>query len=199
MIRVLVRDNHYKLETGLEFIAVYDDINIEEALMHKFKPLFIALISIVFTFVSMGLLPEVGHAEPTARIFTVAMDSSPVGMWKTLDDKTGEAKSFIKVWTDKGELFGRIEKLVRKPGENPNPLCDKCTGDNKDKPVIGMTVMWGLKEDGEEWNGGQILDPDDGKIYKCKVELVDGGKKLEVRGFIGFALIGRTQTWVRAE
>lgn len=167
--------------------------------MHTFKPLFIGLISIVFTFGAMGLLPEACQAEPTARPLTVAMDSSPVGMWNTLDDKTGEARSVIKVWTDKGELVGRIEKLFRKPDENPNPLCDKCSGENKDKPVIGMKVMWGLKQDGDEWNGGHILDPDDGKIYKCKVELVDGGKKLEVRGFIGFALIGRTQIWVRAE
>ncbi len=167
--------------------------------MPKFKHLSIGLISIVFVCGAVGLMPEVGNAEPTAKPFTVAMSTSPVGMWKTLDDKTGEARSLIKVWTEKGELLGRIEKLYQKPGENPNPLCDKCSGENKDKPIIGMTVMWGLEEDGDEWNGGQILDPDDGKIYKCKVQVVEGGQKLEVRGFIGFALIGRTQTWVRAE
>ena len=128
-----------------------------------------------------------------------AADLSPVGLWKTLDDKTGEARSFIKVWTDKGELFGRIEKLVRKPDENPNPLCDKCPGDKKDKPIIGMMVMWGLKQDGNTWRGGTLLDPDDGKTYKSKVKVIDGGRKLEVRGFIGVSLIGRTQTWVRAE
>jgi uncharacterized protein (DUF2147 family) len=167
--------------------------------MITFKHLFNGLISVFFVCGAVGLLPEVGNAEPAPRPFTVAMNSSPVGMWKTLDDKTGEARSVIKVWTEKGELSGQITKLFRKPDENPNPLCDKCTGENKDKPVIGMTIMWGLKQDGDEWNGGQILDPDDGKIYKCKVEVVEGGKKLEVRGFIGFALIGRTQTWVRAE
>ena len=128
-----------------------------------------------------------------------AADLSPVGLWKTVDDKTGEARSFIKVWIDKGELFGRIEKLVRKPDENPNPLCDKCPGDKKDKPIIGMTVMWGLKQDGNTWRGGTLLDPDDGKTYKSKVKVIDGGRKLEVRGFIGVSLIGRTQTWVRAE
>lgn len=167
--------------------------------MHVSKHLLIGLISVVFVYGAVGLPSDVGNAESVAQPIMVAMDSSPVGMWKTLDDKTGEAKSLIKVWTEKGELMGQIEKLFRKPGENPNPLCDKCSGENKDKPVIGMTVMWGLKEDGDEWSGGHILDPDDGKIYKCKVELVDSGKKLEVRGFIGFALIGRTQTWVRAQ
>ena len=129
----------------------------------------------------------------------IAADLSPVGMWKTLDDKTGEEKSFIKVWIDKGELFGKIEKLVRKPGENPNPICDKCPGDNKDKHTIGMTILWGFKQDGGKWSGGYLLDPDDGKTYKGKIEVKDGGKKLEVRGFIGISLIGRTQTWVRAE
>ena len=181
------------------YYTAYDGINLKEALMITSKPLFITLISVLFVWGAVGLLPEVCNAEPPARVITVAMDSSPVGMWQTLDDKTGEARSLIKVWTEKSELSGRIEKLFQKPDENPNPLCDKCTGENKDKPIIGMKVMWGLTQDGEEWNGGQILDPDDGKIYKCKVELVDGGKKLEVRGFIGFALIGRTQTWVRAE
>ena len=167
--------------------------------MHIFKHLFTWLVGFVFVFVTSALLPELGNADPGAQVFKVAANSSPVGMWKTLDDKTGEARSFIKVWTEKGELFGKIEKLVRKPDENPNPLCDKCPDEKKNKPVIGMTVLWGLKQDGDEWTGGYILDPDDGKTYNCKVELVDGGKKLEVRGFIGFALIGRTQTWVRAE
>ena len=163
------------------------------------KTVYLGLISLVFTFGAMGLLPALCEGEPTAKPLMVAMESSPDGMWKTLDDKTGEARSVIKVWTDKGELFGKIEKLFGNPGEDPNPLCTLCSDDKKDKPIIGMKIMWGLKKDGDEWNGGHILDPDDGKVYKCKVQVVDGGKKLKVRGFIGFSLLGRTQTWVRAE
>ena len=167
--------------------------------MFTFKNFFIGLFSLVFTYGAAALLPEVCHAESNPKPLIVAMNSSPEGMWKTIDDKTGEARSVIRVWTDKGELLGKIEKLFRKPGEDPNPLCTECKDDKKDKPVIGMTILWGLKQDGDEWNGGHVLDPDDGKVYKCKVQLAEGGKKLEVRGFIGFSLIGRTQTWVRAE
>ena len=135
----------------------------------------------------------------TQSVPASAANPSPVGLWKTLDDKTGEPKSFIKVWIDKDELFGRIEKLVLKPGENPHPLCDECSGDKKDKPVIGMTVLWGLKQEGQMWSGGFVLDPDNGTTYNSKVEVIDGGGKLEVRGFIGLSLFGRTQTWMRAE
>ena len=124
---------------------------------------------------------------------------SPVGLWKILDDKTGENKCFIKVWIDQGELFGRIETLVLKSGENPHPLCYECSGDKKDKPVIGMTVLWGLKQDGQMWSGGFVLDPNNGTTYTSKVEVKDGGGKLEIRGFTGFSLFGRTQTLVRAE
>jgi uncharacterized protein (DUF2147 family) len=129
----------------------------------------------------------------------MAENLSPVGLWKTVDDKTGEARSFLRIWLDKGELFGKVEKLIRKPGENPNPLCDECSGDKKDKPIMGMTIMWGLKQDGETWSGGHILDPDNGTTYKCRVKIVDGGEKIDVRGYIGFSLLGRSQIWHRAE
>ncbi|MEF9942731.1 MAG: DUF2147 domain-containing protein, partial [Burkholderiaceae bacterium] len=77
--------------------------------------------------------------------------------------------------------------------------CDQCSGARKDQPVIGMTILWGLKNEGDEWTGGEILDPKNGKTYKAKAKLVDGGKKLEVRGFLGISLFGRTQTWVREQ
>ena len=122
---------------------------------------------------------------------------SPVGTWKTIDDKTGKVKSVVQIAEANGELQGKVEKVFSPPAESENPVCDKCAGERKDKPVIGMTIMWGLKQDGDEYTGGQILDPAEGKIYKCKIKVEDGGHKLHVRGFIGFALIGRTQTWVR--
>ena len=146
---------------------------------------------------SVGLL--IGMIVLGQSVPASAANPSPVGLWKTLDDKTGEPKSFIKVWIDKGELFGRIETLVLKSGENPHPLCDKCSGDKKDKPVIGMTVLWGLKQDGQMWSGGFVLDPNNGTAYDSTVEVIDGGGKLEVRGFIGLSLFGRTETLVRAE
>jgi len=129
----------------------------------------------------------------------LAGNGSPAGMWKTIDDKTGEAKSIMKVWEENGVVYGKIEKLILKPGEDPNPLCDKCQGKFKNKPVLGMTIMWGLKKDDDEYSGGFIMDPDNGETYKCLIRVKDGGKKLEVRGYIGFSLIGRSQYWIKTQ
>ena len=126
-----------------------------------------------------------------------AQNLSPEGHWKTISDKTGEARSFVKIWIDKGKLLGKIDKLIRKPGQDPNPLCKKCQGEKKDQPIIGMTILWDLTQDDDEWNGGYILDPDNGKSYRCIVKVVDNGRKLHVRGYIGFSLFGRTQAWHR--
>jgi len=132
-----------------------------------------------------------------ATTFVHAASTSPEGMWRTIDDDTGEAKSLVKIWVEDGELMGRIDKLLN-PSE-PNPTCDKCKGKRKDQPIEGMTFVWGLEKSGDLWKGGIILDPSKGKEYKAKLEVIEGGSKLEVRGFIGFALIGRTQVWERVE
>jgi uncharacterized protein (DUF2147 family) len=129
----------------------------------------------------------------------MAQDGTPVGVWKTIDDETGKPKSLVRITESNGELRGKIEKLFREPGEDPNPKCEKCEGTLKDQPVIGMTIITGMKKDGSEYNGGQILDPNNGKVYKSKLTLVDGGKKLDVRGYIGVPMLGRTQTWIRQE
>ncbi len=122
---------------------------------------------------------------------------SPVGTWKSFDDKSGEPKSIIEISDNGGTLEGRIVKLFRKPGEDPDPVCDKCTDDRKGQKVVGMTILTGLKPDGDEWSGGKILDPKNGKVYSAKLSLVEGGSKLNVRGFLGFSLLGRTQVWER--
>ena len=133
-----------------------------------------------------------------ASVAATATDS-PVGLWRTIDDKTGKEKSLVRITEVQGELRGTIEKLFRAPGEDPNPNCDKCPGEKKGKPVIGMTILTGMKRTGDEYAGGEILDPANGKTYRCKVWTIDGGKKLNVRGFIGVSLLGRTQVWVREE
>jgi uncharacterized protein (DUF2147 family) len=131
---------------------------------------------------------------------TDAAEMSPVGLWKTIDDETGKAKSVVRISEANGELQGKVEKVFSPPAKDPNPMCDECEGERKGKPVIGMTILWGLKKTGDnEWTGGQILDPAKGKIYKSKLSLAEEGRKLQMRGFIGFSLIGRTQTWVREE
>lgn len=129
--------------------------------------------------------------------FSFANDS-PVGLWKTVDDKTNKPRSLVRIIEESGEFKGIVEKGLQED-DNPGRVCDKCDPPRKGQKILGMTFMWGLKKDGNEFKGGEILDPDNGKIYKCKIKLIDGGKKLDVRGFIGISLIGRTQTWVRQE
>ncbi|MBB5608351.1 uncharacterized protein (DUF2147 family) [Janthinobacterium sp. S3M3] len=140
-----------------------------------------------------------------ASLLTVAMssawadDSSPVGVWKTIDDVSGKPKSLVRITESNGVLQGKIEKLFRPPEEDQNPKCDLCKGDKKDQPIIGLVILSGLKKDGNEWNGGEITDPKDGKSYKSKLELSDSGKKLQVRGYVGIPMFGRSQTWLREE
>ena len=128
-----------------------------------------------------------------------AAAENPVGLWRTIDDKSGKEKSLVRVTESNGQLQLTIEKIFREPGEEPNPLCDKCQGEKKNKPVIGMQIGNGLKKDGDVWSGGEILDPQNGKTYRCKVWLEDKGKKLNVRGFIGVSVLGRTQVWIKEE
>ena len=123
---------------------------------------------------------------------------SPVGLWKTVDDKTNKPRSLVRIVEENGEYKGIVEKGLRED-DNPERVCEKCDAPRKNQKIQGMIFMWGLKKDGNEFKGGEILDPENGKIYRCKMKLVDGGKKLDVRGFIGIALIGRTQTWWREE
>lgn len=128
-----------------------------------------------------------------------AENTSPVGVWKTIDDKTGKPKSLIRISEVSGELRGAVEKIFPEPGEEPNPKCDKCSGDKKDQPIIGMIILTGMKKEGDSYAGGLILDPANGKTYKTKMELDGKGSKLKVRGYIGVPMLGRTQTWLREE
>ena len=123
---------------------------------------------------------------------------SPVGTWNTIDDETKEIKSEVQIVDNAGVLSGKVTKLLRK-GAKQDAICDKCTDDRKDKPVLGLEIIRGAKKaDGKEvWEDGKILDPEKGANYSLRLTPIDGGKKLEVRGSV-FG-IGRTQTWVRAQ
>jgi len=128
-----------------------------------------------------------------------AAEPSPTGLWKTIDDSSGQTKGLIRIREVNGQYEGKLEKIFPKPGEDPAPRCDKCEGARHNQPVLGMTILWGLTRQGDEYQGGEALDPENGKIYRAKMKLIDGGKKLEVRGFIGISLFGRSQTWLREE
>lgn len=124
--------------------------------------------------------------------------TSPIGLWKTIDDETGKEKSYVRISEAGGVVTGKIEKLIN-PKE-ADPKCDKCTDERKDQPVVGMTIIRNVKKDTDElWDGGDILDPNNGKVYKVRLKPEDGGKKLTVRGYIGMPMLGRSQTWIRVE
>ena len=125
-----------------------------------------------------------------------AAGPTPVGTWRTFDDAEGGKESgAVTIFDSGGTLYGNVSAI-----DDPtkaNATCVDCTDDRKDKPVMGMQILRGMKPDGNVWDGGQILDPKNGKIYKCTMHLEDNGQKLLVRGYIGISLIGRTQTWLR--
>jgi uncharacterized protein (DUF2147 family) len=127
-----------------------------------------------------------------------AQSMSPIGLWQTIDDETKKPKSFIRISEKDGTISGTVEKVVDPAKQDQK--CDECAADDprKGKPVIGMTVLTGLKKESDSiYSGGKILDPNNGKVYAAKVTMIEEGKKLEMRG--SFLFIGRTQTWLRAE
>lgn len=123
---------------------------------------------------------------------------TPVGTWRNIDDKSGEAKAEIRIADNGGVLSGRIEKRLTKDAK-PDDACKECTDDRKDKPILGLEIIRGAKkaEGRDVWEGGKILDPENGREYTLRLTPIEGGKRLEVRGSIG--PFGRTQTWVRVQ
>lgn len=125
---------------------------------------------------------------------------SPVGFWKTVDDVTGKPKSIVHIWkTENDVLMGKVIRIFPKAGEASNKACTACQGDKHNQPIVGMVILSGLKANEHQWNSGQILDPENGKTYKCSVHLAENGKKLDVHGYIGIPLLGRSQAWQRID
>ncbi len=120
---------------------------------------------------------------------------SVTGVWKTIDDETGEPKSHVKIYVEDGTLFGKVVELL--PAAIGR-ICKNCPGDKKGEPIKGMQIMWGLQKYDDHWGGGEILDPKSGKVYNCKLWL-ESADKLVVRGYIGISFLGRSQTWLRVE
>ncbi|MCD9030959.1 DUF2147 domain-containing protein [Luteimonas sp. Y-2-2-4F] len=127
--------------------------------------------------------------------FAAAAQADPTGRWKTIDDETGQAKSIVEIRRlDDGSLSGRVVEILQSD-RGPNPTCDRCSGANKDKPIQGMTILWGLRPDGENsWSGGTILDPAKGRSYRSKAQLI-APDRLGVSGCVTF--ICREQVWQR--
>jgi len=137
---------------------------------------------------SLGLFAAIAHAQAT-----------PAGLWKSIDDESKKEKSLIRITESGGVFTGKLEKLLD-PTAKADAVCDKCSDERKDKPIVGMTLIKGVKQNADDkakWDGGEILDPNNGKTYKVRLTPIDGGKTLEVRGFIG--PFYRNQTWTRVE
>lgn len=118
------------------------------------------------------------------------------GKWKTFDDKTGQPKGEVTIYEENGLFYGKIGKSLD-PKDQGKKYCTKCTGEFANKPVEGMRFMWDFKRSGDEYRDGKILDPNTGEIYSASMDLEDDGNTLELRGFVGIPLFGRSQTWER--
>jgi uncharacterized protein (DUF2147 family) len=132
-----------------------------------------------------------------ARVACTAEVGSPIGLWKTIDDKTGKERGIVRVYEAHGLLFGRLEHSFV-PGAETR-LCTLCTDERRNQPIIGLLVIRNMQADGAGYSGGDILDPESGSVYRCKMHLEENGTRLVVRGYIGIAALGRTQIWQRED
>lgn len=149
----------------------------------------------------LALMNKALVAIATVAFSTLAAaQMTPVGNWHSFDEKTGELKSLVVISETNGVLTGRIEQLLRKEADQ-KAVCKDCNDDRKDKPMLGLELIRGAKQvEGKEvWEGGTIVNPEGGTIYKLRMTPIEGGQKLEVRGFVGFALLGKTQIWQRVQ
>lgn len=139
-------------------------------------------------------------AAALAAIFTASVHAGTIdGLWQQIDDKTGRVNSLVRIETVGGEAQAYIVKGYPAPGQaiDPDARCTGCPGQFRDQRMIGLRFMWGLKPDGQGWTGGQILDPDERKIYRVNAALAENGNQLNVRGYVGVPLFGRSQVWKR--
>jgi uncharacterized protein (DUF2147 family) len=143
------------------------------------------------TVIALAILLTAAYQSASERGLSIG------GRWRTIDDKTGAAKSIVVIRLVNDEAEGVVERVFAPPAPSEQPICDGCPGELNGKPIVGMRVMWGFRQKGDEWEGGRVFDPEGKKIYRGKVRVVDNGRKLELRGFVGIPLFGRTQTWVR--
>jgi uncharacterized protein (DUF2147 family) len=141
----------------------------------------------------LAMLAVALHGAPA----TANDPASPIGLWKTIDDKTGNARAIVRIYEQGGKLFGRIERSFTPGAENR--VCEECKDERKDQPIIGLVIIRNIQSKDGEYAGGDILDPDTGTIYRCKFHLDQDGTRLIVRGYIGISLLGRSQTWQRQD
>jgi uncharacterized protein (DUF2147 family) len=150
-----------------------------------------------------------GKSDPTTKQFMLfavmlawsgivcSQADTPTGLWKTFSDRTGQPESMVRIEERNGEFHGSVVKVLDR--EEYNPVCERCEGELRNKPIVGMEILRGLRRTQGGYGGGTILDPDEGRIYSCAATLLDEGRRLEIRGYVGVPLLGRSQIWVRAD
>ncbi len=158
----------------------FHQYSVELRPFYKMRRSFLPTLSVLWLFLSAMILAE---------------DSSPVGLWKTIDDKTHMPRGTVRIYEENGEYFGKIESSFN-PAERTKK-CSKCPGDRRDQPIIGLVILRGMMKRGSEYSGGEILDPETGEVYKCVLRLSGDGDMLLVRGYFVVPLVGRTQVWMR--
>jgi uncharacterized protein (DUF2147 family) len=141
---------------------------------------------IVAVAITAGIGAAAAQAEPSA-----------VGLWEQVDEKTGKAESWFRITERNGVYVGNIVKIFQKPGEDPNWVCDKCEGSERGAPVLGLALIKGMQRKGLSYENGTIMDPRDGQVYRALMNVSADGTKLEVRGYLGIAMFGRSQVWNR--
>jgi uncharacterized protein (DUF2147 family) len=147
---------------------------------------------LVTGFVALLSLTVGGHA--------IGADMSPVGLWQAVDPDTKQPTGWFAVTENNGVYDGSLVKMFLQPGQDPNEVCDKCTGDRHNQPWLGLQIIRGMKPDpdsGDKFTGGTILDPRDGHVYDAMMTLTPDGQTLVVRGYLGFSLLGRNEYWTR--
>ena len=154
--------------------------------LSSFKLMVFAAVAVL----SAPLLASLVFAAP-------AGEQSAVGLWEQVDENSGKAESWFRITEKNGVYQGNIVKIFPKPGEDPNEkwLCIKCEGEERNAPVLGLTLIKGMQRKGMAYENGTIMDPRDGQVYRALMRLSPDGKQLEVRGYLGFALLGRSQMW----
>jgi uncharacterized protein (DUF2147 family) len=143
--------------------------------------------------VVMSAIIMLGAAGASLR----AAEPSAVGLWEQVDEKSGKPESWFKITERNGAYEGNIVKIFFKPGEDENWVCDKCEGAERGKPVLGLALIKGMQRNGSSYENGTIMDPRDGAVYRALMKLSPDGQKLEVRGYLGISLFGRSQVWNR--
>jgi uncharacterized protein (DUF2147 family) len=144
----------------------------------------------------LALLP-VALLQVALHAASASEPASPIGLWKTIDDKTGNPRAIVRIYAEDGRLFGRIERSFTPGAENR--VCEECKDERKNRPIIGLIIIRNIQPKDGAYAGGDILDPDTGTVYRCKFHLDQNGTRLVVRGYIGISLLGRSQTWQRQD